>query len=1328
MDRAGSADWGGGGFGSLHVVGSFAFLAGARYLYQIYNRPADEGAYAYVPWEDGALPPDDTVVVDCTHPRLPTLSHHRGAANPAGLRPADTSTGLVLNALQHRAGPWLARDVAGITQRRCVTVNHFDVDAFLSVWAYINRAAALEHEGVLRHMARIGDFREAFLSPDLITAHGAGDRVTFIREAYTALKLVCWLNTLEARLFSAPYEAKDAAPKMAWFLERFERVLRDPESAWGDWQAEYTRVVSGFDLLAGADCMVEAPPGLGLAVLSAPEPLHYVSLFSHTVGQDVVLMMYDDNRYEVECKYTQFVVLASRPTWPRLDMAPLAAVLNRFECAYAAGGPDAAADAAAAAAGGESEMQWVASSFTDTGPLLRLERRGETLSKAARYGSPCDRPIHSSAIPPRRMQAIVQSFLGFGLQGLKPKLGGWSWQELQELNQQIHWQDWASCVLEQVSRGDLDQLGATGMAAAQRRRSLPAGYPLASSGGAARGAAGAAPGAGAPAALPAAEQPGGGEVELPELAAGPSFAGGKGFTSPANIRAPGAALPAGGAPPVLSQPSVVAQPAALAALAAALPPLHRGTPWLLIYSTARDGTSLATLLRKAERVAPSLLLVRDGGGGVFGAFVAEAWRAAPRFYGTGESFVFQLAPAQHSWGWVNAPGLRNDFFQYASHEGLGVGGAAPPASPAPVSAVMADPRSRHAGAPLALALAAAALLLLAAAPARAQGAAPAAAAPPLACARIAEAFTRYQLDYAGFKPAPGGAVRHNFNIMKNNDDYVCDAKGSDKSKNKCCHSENAVRAIELTLLPPCAAAAAAGRVAVLLDGARLAANQFAVDAGTLTVFAGPGLGGPEPPSTVALEFAKPASPGAPDAACSTGLATQGFGPCPAATGCAFSLLISPAPLDGPRGRCGSAGCAEACCDVHGNTQTTEAIASTSAFKCGAPARGVPGPKGLSTEVDTSDFPVRFLVIGDWGANSKPTPSGDANPDRRAQQLVAAAMAQTADCFKPQFIANMGDNFYDNGLRSVNDTHKKAQWADVYGRFPSLANLTWYGVLGNHDYNKYYEPLPKECLTDSWAACQTMACCYSPRWLYTEHFGDPRWVTSNGSYVVSKGDGLVDLVMFDSNPFMPHYLKNPKDLLPWLPGGLREQNATATAEAVKRQLSSSDAVWRLVVSHHTFESMGHRCYPSYKECRPMEGLKRFLWQQNIPLAMNGHDHSQQLVKNGSGPTFFLTTGAGGRVTDAVVENAKVLWPNGPLYTSSGSAFIADNGFATVAASRDRLVLKIYTIGKNGPQQGLAYQLVLNAKDFRKPGGTTKPAATTPAAPKPAAAPKTAAAKP
>jgi len=82
---------------------------------------------------------------------------------------------------------------------------------------------------------------------------------------------------------------------------------------------------------------------------------------------------------------------------------------------------------------------------------------------------------------------------------------------------------------------------------------------------------------------------------------------------------------------------------------AALPPIHQGASWSLIYSTARDGISLNTLLRKAAAAAapaataaPCLLVVKDGSGAVFGAFTTEGWHVAPRFYGTGESFVFSV--------------------------------------------------------------------------------------------------------------------------------------------------------------------------------------------------------------------------------------------------------------------------------------------------------------------------------------------------------------------------------------------------------------------------------------------------------------------------------------------------------------------------------------------------------------------------------------------------------------------------------------------------------------------------------------------------------------
>lgn len=40
--------------------------------------------------------------------------------------------------------------------------------------------------------------------------------------------------------------------------------------------------------------------------------------------------------------------------------------------------------------------------------------------------------------------------------------------------------------------------------------------------------------------------------------------------------------------------------------------------------------------------APTLLVIRDSAGHIFGSFTSEGWRVATRFYGTGETFVFQL--------------------------------------------------------------------------------------------------------------------------------------------------------------------------------------------------------------------------------------------------------------------------------------------------------------------------------------------------------------------------------------------------------------------------------------------------------------------------------------------------------------------------------------------------------------------------------------------------------------------------------------------------------------------------------------------------------------
>uniref|UniRef100_A0A7R9YSI3 Oxidation resistance protein 1 n=1 Tax=Chlamydomonas euryale TaxID=1486919 RepID=A0A7R9YSI3_9CHLO len=550
-------------------------------------------ALQYLPWDEAqkGLYDAELLVVDCTHPSAPTLTHHKGHNNPHGLKAADSSTGIVINAI--KAQGLLGGEAAAYCQRRYVTTNHFDIDSFLSVWCYLNRDLAKQYAPVLRHMARIGDFREALLSPELVAQHGAVDGVTNVRDAFTALKLCCWINSLERRLFSAPYEAKDCVEKFSYFLPIFASVLADPEGAWDVWSEEYKAVVGGFDALTGPNCSVELHRPIGLAVLRSPNPMHYYALFSQTCGCDYVLTMYSGGRYELECKYTQFVQVHSRPVMPRFDLTALATALNSMESEDVK----------------KAGLYWVAPRFTDTGPVLRLEDPVKRLSKAQRYGHPDARPFAFSSLSPDVVAAVTVSFLEFGMQGLRLRRSGFAWEDLHRINQDIAWNSWLNAVLDEHETGGL--LAAPAAKDEQSRR----------------------------------------------------------------LSRDALQMSASHALPPMSERSHILSDTAVRLLSGSALPGHLafGT-WSLVYCTARDGYSLHNLYRRAAGLHSTLLVVQDMSGHVFGCFAAEPWKIHPRFYGTGETSVFQVHPRPLMWRWNRIQGMQNDYFQFSTHEGLGVGG------------------------------------------------------------------------------------------------------------------------------------------------------------------------------------------------------------------------------------------------------------------------------------------------------------------------------------------------------------------------------------------------------------------------------------------------------------------------------------------------------------------------------------------------------------------------------------------------------------------------------------------------------------------------------
>ena len=86
----------------------------------------------------------------------------------------------------------------------------------------------------------------------------------------------------------------------------------------------------------------------------------------------------------------------------------------------------------------------------------------------------------------------------------------------------------------------------------------------------------------------------------------------------------------------------------------------------------------------------------------------------------------------------------------------------------------------------------------------------------------------------------------------------------------------------------------------------------------------------------------------------------------------------------------------------------------------------------------------FVVIGDWGRRGA---------DHQAE--VGRQMGETAASIASRFVISVGDNFYENGVQSLDDTHWRQSFEAIYTA-PAL-QTPWYVILGNHDYRGEIAP-------------------------------------------------------------------------------------------------------------------------------------------------------------------------------------------------------------------------------------------------------------------------------
>jgi len=307
--------------------------------------------------------------------------------------------------------------------------------------------------------------------------------------------------------------------------------------------------------------------------------------------------------------------------------------------------------------------------------------------------------------------------------------------------------------------------------------------------------------------------------------------------------------------------------------------------------------------------------------------------------------------------------------------------------------------------------------------------------------------------------------------------------------------------------------------------------------------------------------------------------------------------------------------------------------------------------------------AHVFVIGDWGGEW--TPQGPKPADHRArrfgvrwrpfatgiddhaQLLVAHQMALRAPQTKPDYILNVGDNFYWSGIgdpKSYGNGMVSAitcstnqywlqgppsqQWSTLWDKVytgPYLAGLQWLGVLGNHDYGGFV-------FTSDWHQSIGFTWMSGGRWLTpAQYWRAKAWYPDFSIDYYFVDSNFVDALPPDVDPehnMCSRMHNEPGASCPSTgPENVDACNGWFTslwADQVKwleTNLHNSAAEWQVVVTHFP---------PSFAQ-DVWAALSR---KYGIDLIIVGHAHFQSVTYDPHGPfglTGVIISGGGGGIT-------------------------------------------------------------------------------------------------
>ncbi|MDO6694803.1 metallophosphoesterase [Aliiglaciecola sp. 3_MG-2023] len=278
--------------------------------------------------------------------------------------------------------------------------------------------------------------------------------------------------------------------------------------------------------------------------------------------------------------------------------------------------------------------------------------------------------------------------------------------------------------------------------------------------------------------------------------------------------------------------------------------------------------------------------------------------------------------------------------------------------------------------------------------------------------------------------------------------------------------------------------------------------------------------------------------------------------------------------------------------------------------------------------------LSFLILGDWGRNG-----------HYQQKPVARMMDIAMQQLDGEFIATTGDNFYSNGIASVDDPYWQTSFEQIYDG-PNLFE-DWYPTLGNHDYR------------GNWQA-QIDYSKRSRRWEFPAPYYAKTFAVGDNSHM---------LVLFiDTNPLNPEYKTRAKY------AETQKQDGEKQLHWIKQKLANSTAKWNIVIGHHPLYSSGKR----YGKTAGIQRVLEPIFEQfQVDAYFAGHEHDLQHNRPEGKQVEHFVSGAGSELR--------------PVQQREFTQYaISQAGFLTVSVGDDTMLVQFvsaagerlyhYSIGK------------------------------------------------